>query len=74
MSWQKYAGAIAKCQLGGLKDRHAVTEQWLSVHLPTGGIPNFAAFLAQYPSIEILAVTRHNKKLRRAICSAMSLW
>ncbi|EMQ2876726.1 tRNA pseudouridine(13) synthase TruD [Vibrio navarrensis] len=48
----------------GLKDRHAVTEQWLSVHLPTGGIPNFAAFLAQYPSIEILAVTRHNKKLR----------
>ncbi|MFA0567243.1 tRNA pseudouridine(13) synthase TruD [Vibrio gallaecicus] len=48
----------------GLKDRHAVTEQWLSVHLPTGETPDFSAFLAQYPSIEILATARHNKKLR----------
>ncbi len=48
----------------GLKDRHAVTEQWLSVHLPKGGTPDFSAFLAQYPSIEILATARHNKKLR----------
>ena len=48
----------------GLKDRHAVTEQWLSVHLPGGDAPDFDAFLKQYPSIEILAVTRHHKKLR----------
>ncbi|HDI3196405.1 TPA: tRNA pseudouridine(13) synthase TruD [Vibrio cholerae] len=48
----------------GLKDRHAVTEQWLSVHLPNGEAPDFSAFLAQYPSIEILEVTRHDKKLR----------
>ncbi|MGC9493667.1 tRNA pseudouridine(13) synthase TruD [Vibrio genomosp. F10] len=48
----------------GLKDRHAVTEQWLSVHLPTGETPDFSAFLAQYPSIEILDTQRHNKKLR----------
>lgn len=48
----------------GLKDRHAVTEQWLSIHLPKGGTPDFSAFLAQYPSIEILATDRHNKKLR----------
>lgn len=48
----------------GLKDRHAVTEQWLSVHLPKGETPDFRAFLAQYPSIEILATDRHNKKLR----------
>lgn len=48
----------------GLKDRHAVTEQWLSVHLPKGETPDFSAFLAQYPSIEILATDRHNKKLR----------
>lgn len=47
----------------GLKDRHAVTEQWLSVHLPTAGLPNLALFQAQHPSIEILAMTRHNKKL-----------
>ena len=48
----------------GLKDRHAVTEQWLSVHLPKGDMPDFSAFLAQYPSIEIVATDRHNKKLR----------
>lgn len=48
----------------GLKDRHAVTEQWLSVHLPHGETPDFAPFLAQYPSIEILEITRHHKKLR----------
>lgn len=48
----------------GLKDRHAVTEQWLSVHLPKGETPDFSDFLAQYPSIEILATDRHNKKLR----------
>ncbi|MDN3699070.1 tRNA pseudouridine(13) synthase TruD [Vibrio sp. 03-59-1] len=48
----------------GLKDRHAVTEQWLSVHLPKGDTPDFSAFLAEHPSIEILATDRHNKKLR----------
>ncbi len=48
----------------GLKDRHAVTEQWLSVHLPKGETPDFTEFLAQYPSIEIVATARHNKKLR----------
>jgi len=48
----------------GLKDRHAVTEQWLSVHLPSAGFPNLALFQSQHPSIEVLAMTRHNKKLR----------
>ncbi|MCK6262312.1 tRNA pseudouridine(13) synthase TruD [Vibrio sp. ZSDE26] len=48
----------------GLKDRHAVTEQWLSVHLPKGETPDFGSFLAQHPSIEIIDITRHNKKLR----------
>ncbi len=48
----------------GLKDRHAVTEQWLSVHLPKGGTPDFSEFLAKYSNIEILATDRHNKKLR----------
>ena len=48
----------------GLKDRHAVTEQWLSVHLPKGNTPDFSAFLAQYPQIEIIATDRHDKKLR----------
>jgi len=48
----------------GLKDRHAVTEQWFSVHLPKGETPDLSAFLAQYPSIKVLATSRHNKKLR----------
>ncbi|WED21377.1 tRNA pseudouridine(13) synthase TruD [Vibrio sp. JC009] len=48
----------------GLKDRHAVTEQWLSIHLPKGDAPDFSVFEAQYPSIQILETTRHNKKLR----------
>lgn len=48
----------------GLKDRHAVTEQWLSVHLPGGTTPDFGAFLEQYPTIQILDITRHHKKLR----------
>ncbi len=48
----------------GLKDRHAVTEQWLSVHLPSGEYPNLALFQQKHPSVEILSMTRHNKKLR----------
>ncbi|MDC0611173.1 tRNA pseudouridine(13) synthase TruD [Vibrio sp.] len=48
----------------GLKDRHAITEQWLSVHLPDGSTPDFSEFLSSHPSIEIMQVTRHNKKLR----------
>lgn len=47
----------------GLKDRHAVTEQWFSVHLPKGD-PDIRGFLAQYPHIKQLETTRHNKKLR----------
>ncbi|GAL10434.1 tRNA pseudouridine 13 synthase [Vibrio astriarenae] len=61
----KACGVASKAvSWAGLKDRHAVTEQWLSVHLPTGETPDFSAFLAQYPSIKILDITRHNKKLR----------
>jgi tRNA pseudouridine13 synthase len=48
----------------GLKDRHAVTEQWFSVYLPTGKTPDFSPFLFRYPQIEILDVSRHCKKLR----------
>ncbi|MGL6314764.1 tRNA pseudouridine(13) synthase TruD [Vibrio sp. WXL103] len=61
----KACGVASKAvSWAGLKDRHAVTEQWLSVHLPGKHTPDFSAFLAQYPSIKILATARHNKKLR----------
>lgn len=48
----------------GLKDRHAVTEQWISVHLPGKADPDLTDFVAEHPGIEVLETTRHDKKLR----------
>ena len=51
--------AIGYC---GLKDRHAVTRQWFSVHLPgqmTVPMPQLG------DSIRVLEASRHHKKLRR---------
>lgn len=47
----------------GLKDRHAVTTQWFSVHLPKGGDPAWDAF--GNPDVAFLAVRRHRRKLHR---------
>ena len=47
----------------GLKDRFAVTTQWFSVHLPGRDDVDWEGF--QQEGIEILAVTRHQKKLQR---------
>jgi tRNA pseudouridine13 synthase len=49
----------------GLKDRHAVTTQWFSVWLPKGEEPNWQEF--ETPSIQILQVTRHARKLKRGV-------
>ncbi|SUC10885.1 tRNA pseudouridine synthase D [Pasteurella canis] len=46
----------------GLKDRKAVTEQWFSLHMPGQPTPDFSRF--QCDGVEILAVTRHNRKIR----------
>lgn len=61
----KFVGVKSK-DIGwaGLKDRHAVTEQWLSVHLPKGEVPELALFTQRHPSVEILETARHDKKLR----------
>ncbi|MEZ8144598.1 tRNA pseudouridine(13) synthase TruD [Enterovibrio sp. FF113] len=49
----------------GLKDRHAVTEQWFSVHLPGQPDPDLTEFLETHEGIDaILETTRHDKKLR----------
>lgn len=48
----------------GLKDRHAITEQWFSVHLPTKVAPNLAKFVETYQGVKILTTTRHRQKLR----------
>lgn len=46
----------------GLKDRHAVTEQWFCLHLAGKETPDFSTFECE--GVEILEVTRHNRKIR----------
>lgn len=46
----------------GLKDRHAVTEQWFSVQLPALTQPDWSAF--QHPGLAILAHVRSHRKLK----------
>lgn len=46
----------------GLKDRHAMTEQWFGIHLPGKRDPDFSKF--ESDTIQILRVRRHHKKLR----------
>ncbi len=49
----------------GLKDRHAITEQWFSVHLAGKSDPDLSQFVKEHEGVEsILASTRHDKKLR----------
>lgn len=47
----------------GLKDRHAVTEQWFSVHLPGRAEPDWQALDSD--TITILQSRRHTRKLQR---------
>lgn len=46
----------------GLKDRHAVTEQWFSVHLPGRPDPDWRALDSE--AIQVLQAQRHGRKLR----------
>jgi tRNA pseudouridine13 synthase len=47
----------------GLKDRHAVTTQWFSLYLSNKPEPDWTKLNSD--EIEVLQVTRHNRKLRR---------
>ncbi len=51
----------------GLKDRHAVTTQWFSVHLP--GMPDPAWEELESDEFNINQVIRHNRKLKRGALS-----
>lgn len=53
---------VAYC---GMKDRHAVTRQWYSVHLPGKAAPDWRHI--ESPSLKVLRAERHNKKLKRGI-------
>ncbi len=60
----KFAG-IAQVAVGyaGLKDRHARTIQYFSLHLPGRPDPDFAAW--DLPSVRVLSALRHRRKLPR---------
>ena len=49
----------------GLKDRHAVTRQWFSLHIPGQSSPEAAALESE--GLRVLKVTRNTRKLRRGI-------
>ena len=59
----KFAG-ISDRNMGyaGLKDRHGITEQWFCLQMPGKETPDFSQF--QLEGVEILDVTRHNRKIR----------
>ena len=60
----RFAGVTPReVSYAGLKDRHAVTEQWFSIQLPGKADPDWTA--AQIEGVEILRAVRHSRKLKR---------
>ncbi|MDH5711383.1 MAG: tRNA pseudouridine(13) synthase TruD [Gammaproteobacteria bacterium] len=65
----KIAGVRARCVgYAGLKDRHGLTSQWFSVHLP--GLPDpdwsqIESVPGEEGNIKLLEAKRHGRKLRR---------
>lgn len=54
---------VREVGFAGLKDRHSVSEQWFSLTMPLdAGIPDFAPCAEEF---EVIAVTRHTRKLKR---------
>ena len=59
----KFTGISARnMSYAGLKDRKAVTEQWFSLQMPGQPTPDFNQFSLE--GVEILDVTRHQRKIR----------
>ncbi|EKT67518.1 tRNA pseudouridine(13) synthase TruD [Providencia alcalifaciens] len=59
----KFAKISARAvSYAGLKDRHAVTEQWFCLQMPGKDTPDFSAW--QLEGCRVLAVTRQRRKLR----------
>jgi tRNA pseudouridine13 synthase len=53
---------LASVSWAGLKDRHAVTEQWFGLHLPGKPDPDLRGLNSD--TIQVLQTIRHDKKLR----------
>lgn len=59
----KFAGVPARdVSFAGMKDRHAVTEQWFCLRVPGKSTPDFSAFSLE--GCEVLESARHRRKLR----------
>lgn len=59
----KFAGVpLSAISYAGMKDRHAVTEQWFSVHLPGRPDPDWQAL--QHEDFQVLSARRHQRKLK----------
>lgn len=65
----KIAGVRLRCVgYAGLKDRHGLTSQWFSVHLPGQPDPDWKqveSIPGEEGNIKLLEATRHSRKLRR---------
>jgi len=61
------AAGVAPMSIGyaGLKDRHAITRQSFSVHLPGRADPDWATL--DIPGVRVLTATRHDRKLKRGV-------
>lgn len=51
----------------GMKDRHAITTQWFSVHLPGQADPDLSSLEGE--QVRILQTCRHDRKLKRGALS-----
>ena len=59
----KFAGISARnMSYASLKDRKAITEQWFSLQMPGQPTPDFSQF--SLDGVEILEITRHQRKIR----------
>lgn len=59
----KFAGIHPRdVSFAGMKDRHAVTEQWFCLRIPGKDTPDLSAF--QLEGCEVLESARHRRKLR----------
>lgn len=65
----RWAGVqVRKVSYAGLKDRHAVTRQWYSIHLP--GKKELDLNTLDIEGIDVLTMQRHSQKLRPEVLLA----
>ena len=65
---QRLAVPLKDIGHSGLKDKHAITTQWISVLYPiANGLPASADLFGELEGVEVLQLSRSGKKLRRGV-------